>query len=613
MGGDSPRTGGKGSAVEGAGDQGQFRITFGLRVKITLMFLLISLAASAILAAGILVLLERSLFREMQSRVGGLARVSAAMVDKAALARLLGRLEPGMPAEEVAEVEASRDFRTVSDALNSVRATEERLVRYIYLFAATPDPAAALFVVDADVLASAQGRAAGGGDGAEDVSHFGSVFDVSGFPVARRALAERVPLVEVAYSWDADYRVNSLTGYAPVFAADGTTFLAAVGIDMVDSDVRAALRSARTVATIVIAAAVVLTVLASVIMGSLFTRGIESLDRVVRTFGRENLSVRALVRSRDEVGRLGASFNAMAETIQGYSAQLERLLGAYGRFVPHQFLRLLAKDSVVDVKLGDNVEREMTVLFSDIRSFTSLSESMSPLQNFRFLNSYLERIGPVIRDAGGFIDKYIGDAVMALFPGGADDGLAAAVAMQRAVEVYNGHRRSSGYPPITIGIGVHSGTLMLGTIGEKERMDGSVIADAVNVCSRLEGLTRVYGAAILTTSRTLKRQARPGRFAVRFADRIQVKGRSETVLLFEVLDGDPADVRALKLSYRNEFARALRLYYGRSFGEAHRILTELRAANPRDEILRIFKNRCELYASLGVPEGWRGVEHIEIK
>jgi class 3 adenylate cyclase/HAMP domain-containing protein len=407
--------------------------------------------------------------------------------------------------------------------------------------------------------------------------------------------------------------VNSLTGYAPVFASDGRTLLGALGIDMVDSDVRAALRRARLISGLVIAGAVLLTVLASVFMGSLFTRGIESLDEVLRRFGKENLAIRAAVRSRDEVGRLGASFNAMAETIQGYSARLESLLGAYGRFVPHQFLRLLAKESVLDVRLGDNVEKEMTVLFSDIRSFTKLSESMTPLQNFRFLNSYLERIGPVIREAGGFIDKYIGDAVMALFPGTADDGLAAAVAMQRKVVEYNGHRQSSHYPPISIGIGVHTGSLMLGTLGEQERMDGSVIADAVNLCSRLEGLTRIYRAGILTTSRTIRALSRPGRFSARFVDRIQVKGRAETVLLFEILDGDPPAVRELKLSYRDEFARALRLYYGRSFSEASEILAGLRARNPDDEVLRIFKSRCDTYVQLGAPDGWKGVELIEIK
>ena len=590
---------------------GQFRVTFSLRLKIILTFLLISILVSGLLASAIFAILQRSLFREMQNRVSGLTRIGVELVDREALARLLARLAPELPEAEVAAVEASSDFRALSDALNAVRATEERLVHYIYLFAPTSDPDTAAYVVDADVLRDMERRAAGEAPEG-DLTHFASPFDISEFPVARRAIAEKALLVEQSYSYDAEFRVNSLTGYAPILARDGTTLLGVLGIDMVDTDVRAALRSATTISLIIVAAALALTILASVFMGTLFTRGIVSLDAVVRRFGKENLDLRAAVRSRDEVGRLGVSFNAMAETIQGYSAQLEALLSAYGRFVPHELLRLLAKENILDVKLGDFVQRDMTVLFSDIRSFSALSESMTPFENFNFLNSYLMRMGPEIRACGGFIDKYIGDGIMALFSRSPDDGLAAAVAMQRKLVEYNVHRASSGYAPIGVGIGVHTGSLMLGTVGEHERMDGSVIADAVNLCSRLEALTRVYGAAILTTSRTLKASV-PGRFASRFIDRVRVKGRRETVLLFEILDGDPPDKRALKLSYREELARAMRLYYGRRFDEALRIIAGLRSRNPEDEILRIFRRRCELFVNLGVPDDWQGVELIEIK
>jgi class 3 adenylate cyclase/HAMP domain-containing protein len=590
---------------------GQSRVAFSLRLKIILTFLLISILVSGLLASAIFTILQRSLFHEMQNRVSGLARIGVELVDRDALERLLARLAPELPDSEVASVEASADFRAISDALNAVRATEEQLVHYIYLFSPTSDPDMALYVVDADVVADLARQEAGESPSA-DITHFASPFDVSEFPVASRAIAEKIPLAEQDYSYDAEFHVNSLTGYAPILSRDGRTLLAVLGIDMVDTDVRAALRGATTISLIVVAAALALTVLASIFMGTLFTRGIISLDEVVRRFGKENLEVRAKVHSRDEVGRLGISFNAMAETIQGYSVQLEALLSAYGRFVPHELLRLLAKANILDVKLGDFVQRDMTVLFSDIRSFSSLSESMTPFETFNFLNSYLKRMGPEIRANGGFIDKYIGDGIMALFPRSPDDGLAAAVAMQRKLVEYNVHRASSGYAPIGVGIGVHTGSLMLGTVGEHERMDGSVIADAVNLCSRLEALTRVYGAGILTTGRTLKALSAPQRVASRFVDRVRVKGRRETVLLFEVLDGEPAEKRALKLSYREELARALRHYYGRRFEQALKILDELRDRNPGDEILRIFKRRCELCVNIGVPDDWQGVELIEI-
>ena len=183
--------------------------------------------------------------------------------------------------------------------------------------------------------------------------------------------------------------------------------------------------------------------------------------------------------------------------------ELSKINIAYGRFVPREFLRFLERESIVDVRLGDQVLKEMSILFADIRSFTTLSEGMSPEENFNFLNSYLSRVGPVIRNRRGFIDKYIGDAVMALFPESADDALQAAIAIQKEVAIYNRYRQKSGYRAIAIGIGLHRGSLMLGTIGEEQRMESTVISDAVNLASRLEELTKVYGVSILISGAML--------------------------------------------------------------------------------------------------------------
>jgi class 3 adenylate cyclase/HAMP domain-containing protein len=586
----------------------KFTISFSLRLKITLTFLVIGALVSAFLSVSMFQILNTRLFSELQNRLGSLARVGGRLVDTDALARLVARLGPELGAGEIAKAEESEDFRRISATLNSIRDIEPNLVRYVYIFSPTAEPDKAMYVVDADVLAdTAKGEAA------ENISHFSSPFDITEYPVAGQVISERLPMVEKSYSWDPDFKVNSLTGYAPILARNGKTLLGVLGIDMVDTDVRNTMRSARTVAAAVIAVALLLTILSSILLGTLFTRGIISLDNVVRRFDKSNLDVRAEIRSRDEVGRLGHSFNIMAETVQGYSLQLEALLNAYGRFVPREFLTLLNKGSILDVKLGDQTQRDMTVLFSDIRNFTSLSESMTPFENFNFLNSFLKRMGPEIRANGGFIDKYIGDAIMGLFPGTPEEGLRAAVAMQEKMTEYNSHRANSGYQAISIGIGVHTGMLMLGTLGEHERMDGSVISDAVNLCSRLEGLTRVYGASILTTGETVNKLSRREEFHFRFIDRVRVKGRKETVLIFEVLDGDSPGKREKKLGYRSEFARALQHYYGRRFSEALAIVSSLRQANPEDVVLGIYQKRCRLLSELGAPEGWHGVEVLESK
>ena len=592
--------------------QGSPRVSFSLRLKITVTFLVIGALVSGSLSLAMYQILNRRLFEQLQTRLLDVTTLGAGLVDRGALQRLVAKLSPDLPEDTVRAIEATDDYRVVSDALSSVRAVSPKLIRFVYLFRPTADPNNAIFVVDADVL-DANRRIAAGEQDVGDVAHFASAFDVSSFPKAREAGTAHAPLTETTYSYDADYKVNSLSGYAPVFAADGKTLLGIVGVDMVDTDVRDILQGALRLALIIIAAALLLTVLSSVVLGTLFTRGIISLDEVVQRFDDKHLDVRSNIRSRDEVGRLGHSFNVMAETVKDRSMRLDALLTAYRRFVPADFLHQLGKESIVDVKLGDQILREMAVLFSDIRSFTTLSESMTPAENFNFLNSYLQRMGPVIRDNRGFIDKYIGDAIMALFAEGPESALRAAIAMQKKLVEYNGHRRNSGYKPIAIGIGVHSGTLMLGTLGEHERMDGSVISDAVNLTSRLEGLTRMYGAAILTTGQTVSKLADPRAFHLRFIDRVRVKGRKETVMLFEALDGAAETEREKKLAYLGELADALRTYYARGFKESLAAFSDLRKRNPEDPVLGIFEKRSRLLAELGAPEGWEGVELLEMK
>jgi len=293
--------------------------------------------------------------------------------------------------------------------------------------------------------------------------------------------------------------------------------------------------------------------------------------------------------------------------------RLTKINAAYGRFVPHDFLRFLGHESIVDVQLGDQIQKEMTVLFSDIRSFTTISEAMTPQENFNFLNSYLRRVSPVIRAHQGFIDKYIGDAIMALFPESADDAVRAAVEMQKQVILYNLHRQLSNYAPITIGIGLHAGTLMLGTIGEEERMESTVIADAVNLASRLEGLTKVYGSGILITESILDRLGDRSQYLYRFVDRVTVKGKTSAVSVFEIYDADTEQSIQLKQKTAAAFQKALELYVEQNFSQAQKIFNNICETNPQDKLAVIYYQRCLKHQMYGVPEGWSGIECLEEK
>jgi adenylate cyclase len=273
-------------------------------------------------------------------------------------------------------------------------------------------------------------------------------------------------------------------------------------------------------------------------------------------------------------------------------AELE-LTDAYGRFVPHQFLNLLGYESIIDVNLGDHVQQEMSVLFSDIRDFTALSETMTPQENFNFINSYLSRMEPAITNNNGFIDKYIGDAIMALFSDFADDAVKAGIAMLNILVLYNQYRQKSNYVPIRIGIGINTGTLMLGTIGGKSRMDSTVISDAVNLASRIEGLTKEYGVPLLISHATFERLHNPTDYAIRIVDKVQVKGKSQFVTVYEVFDADPPEVRSAKLENLNLYTEAMVMYDRKDFREAGKLFDECLRATPGDRVARIYKKRCQ--------------------
>jgi class 3 adenylate cyclase len=229
-------------------------------------------------------------------------------------------------------------------------------------------------------------------------------------------------------------------------------------------------------------------------------------------------------------------FTAAFADSERYSRHLVRLNTSLERFIPREVLSFLQKESIVEIELGDHGEYPMSVMFADIRDFTTLSETMTPEQNFRFINSYLRRVGPVIRANQGFVDKYMGDGIMALFPGDARHAFEAALGIQAAVIEYNSDRAKSGYPPIRIGIGIHRGPLMLGTIGENQRMDSTVISDTVNAASRLEGLTKKFGKEILVSGETVEALGMElaTRYRLEYLAEETVKGRVRQLKVYEL-------------------------------------------------------------------------------
>lgn len=304
--------------------------------------------------------------------------------------------------------------------------------------------------------------------------------------------------------------------------------------------------------------------------------------------------------------RSAKAFNALED----YSIQIETKKNelfltnsAFSRFVPQEFLGFLGKESIVEIKLGDQVLKDMTILFSDIRSFASISEKMSPAENFTFLNSYLSRIVPVIRERNGIIDKYVGDGLMALFPESPERAIEAAMEMRRALKTYNEGRVRAGYSPIDTGIGIHAGNLILGTIGEPHRMDTTVISDVVNVASRLEKLTKVFHVPILASGQVIEKIANVReRYEIRYLGQVQVKGKEIRVPIYEIIAEPELPENKPKIALKSRFEHAVFLYDSGDAIGALREFRELAAKSPRDPALSYYLDLITRVAEAGIEE-----------
>ncbi len=293
----------------------------------------------------------------------------------------------------------------------------------------------------------------------------------------------------------------------------------------------------------------------------------------------------------------------LRENLEVENKQIRRVLHdtefAFNRLIPRQMLSLMGRESILDVKLGDQFERKLTVMTSDIRNFTALSESMSPQDNFDFLNSFLAHMEPIISSHDGIIDKFVGDSILALFTQEADNALNGAIEMLFNLDKYNAGRARAGFAPLQIGIGLNTGLVMVGTVGGKTRMDSTVIGDAVNITSRIEELTKTYFTPLLISQNTLYDLTRQDDYDLRFLDRIRVKGKRQPISIFEVFNNDASKLRESKRVCRSRFETAIALYHLRQVERAMELLHQCIKENPNDVPARIYLTRCEEYLKTG--------------
>ncbi|MBF0287313.1 MAG: response regulator [SAR324 cluster bacterium] len=283
-------------------------------------------------------------------------------------------------------------------------------------------------------------------------------------------------------------------------------------------------------------------------------------------------------------------------------SKLEQLNQDFKRFVPEQFLQKILSWQSDSFQVGVGKEEPLSILFADIRSYTTHVEKMSPQENFDFLNQLFTHLEPAIRNNHGFIDKFIGDAIMALFDGkqSADHVVQAAIDIQTLLNSYNKGRRQQELPAIHLGIGIDTGPVMVGTLGTPSRVTSTVIGDHVNLSSRLEGLTKRFQVDILISHHTYAALT-PDQYDIREVDVVKVRGRSEPVVIYEVFDSDPQELKQKKQDIQPSLSRGIQFYNERNFKGALDQFIQCLQILPEDGVSLSYIKRCQYFQKYPLP------------
>jgi adenylate cyclase len=288
-------------------------------------------------------------------------------------------------------------------------------------------------------------------------------------------------------------------------------------------------------------------------------------------------------------------------------ARSRRLItGLFGTYVPKELVDEMSRNPAEYSMRGES--RQMTVLFSDVRDFTSISEGLPPEGLKDLMNAYLTEMTEVIQEKRGTIDKYIGDAIMAFWGAPVADArhathsLEAALAMQKRVRGLDPEFMKRGWPVLHIGVGLNCGEMSVGDMGSRFRRAYTVMGDSVNLASRLEALTKEYGVGILVSDNIV---AAAEGFVYREVDRVVVKGRTEGVAIYEPV-GQVGEVDEAALQDIERFHKALGLYRKRRWVEAMQLFEALSAKSPDTKLYKLYISRASNYIEHAPEPSWNG-------
>ncbi len=288
---------------------------------------------------------------------------------------------------------------------------------------------------------------------------------------------------------------------------------------------------------------------------SLTMRPINALEKAVSNLAQGTLQQDVNLGASKEFRSISQGLNQINDNYKQSRLMFDKLNQEYSKYLPQQFVKELGKKSILDLSLGCNIQKEVTSVFIDIRNSTKTSFTLSLEDNFTFINKYLGLIGPIVRKNNGFVDKYLGDGVLAIFL----TPESALKACNEIITTINTDSKALGIYSTKVGIGMHTGKVLMGVIGDKKRLSATVIADSVNCASYLEKLNATLGTQLLFTKSTLNSLEKGTDIEYRYIGTFEL-GRDNKVSVFEGLNGYDARKKNALVASKTEFENAVRCY-----------------------------------------------------
>ncbi|MCG9874084.1 MAG: adenylate/guanylate cyclase domain-containing protein [Leptospiraceae bacterium] len=314
--------------------------------------------------------------------------------------------------------------------------------------------------------------------------------------------------------------------------------------------------------------------------------------------------------------RMNQSFirtEILSDEIKNSNNLAELFNRTYEKFVPKKFLNILNSNFHEELHLGENTEKELTIQFTQIQDFWKIVRGIPSENIYKFINSYISRVSPSIQNNNGIIDKFIDNTILSLFPESPDDAVKAAIQLQWEIEIYNIHRKKTGYLPIECGCGMHYGSTRIGIIGDESRQELTVISDTVNLASRIQGLTEKYGARILISLPSLYKCNSIHEINYRMLDMVRVKGKTIHISIGEILIPRIDLLTDLKIETKFDFEEGILSYIKADFALAMEHFKKVLKINSGDKAAQMYFERAKYFLETGSGDDFKGIHQWESK